>query len=163
MLIQNVVSTFQLHSTLDLSSLARCSINIEYNPRRFSACIIRQKNPRTTCLLFNNGYGVCSGAKSVSLSKKAARRFARRIQQCGYNVRFDDFQIRNIVASHSTDMALDLCTLPGTYTPELFPGLTYRYGRMSINLFTSGKFVITGASSETELDNAFHHIMSIIK
>ena len=78
--IQNVVSTAELGTKIiNLSNLFRNTINVEYNPSKFIAAILRNRNPRTTCLYFLTGRLVITGAKSVEESKKAARKFARRI------------------------------------------------------------------------------------
>ena len=54
--IRNVVSTFQLNYKIDLNQLSNTLWNIEYNPRKFTAAILRQRNPiQTTALIFNSG------------------------------------------------------------------------------------------------------------
>lgn len=101
--IVNVVVTGWLGAALDLTYIANHMWNVEYNPRRFSAAILRFRSPLTskksttmvvgggggaaargsgtTVLLFSTGRYVCTGAKSVADAKVAARRFARKIQQ----------------------------------------------------------------------------------
>lgn len=49
---------------LDLRKLALQSRNAEYNPRRFAACIMRIREPKTTALIFSSGKVVCTGAKT---------------------------------------------------------------------------------------------------
>ena len=53
--IQNVVSTVELAAKIDLLNLARNTINIEYNPTKFIAAIMRLRQPRKTCLCFDSG------------------------------------------------------------------------------------------------------------
>jgi len=52
-----------------------------------------------------------------------------------------------------------------TYEPELFPGLTYRMltPRVAVNIFASGKLVITGAKNRNDMDEAFRNICQILK
>jgi transcription initiation factor TFIID TATA-box-binding protein len=49
---------------LDLRKIAQNARNSEYNPRRFAACIMRIREPKTTALIFKSGKVVCTGAKS---------------------------------------------------------------------------------------------------
>ena len=83
---RNVVSTVNLGCELKLKEIAQRAGNAEYNPRRFSAVIMRIRNPRTTLLIFQSGKLVCTGAKTVDDSNRAARRGARIIQKLGFPV-----------------------------------------------------------------------------
>jgi len=72
-----------------------------------------------------------------------------------------DIQIQNIVASGDLIGTIDLekttYALKKTiYEPEQFPGLIYRMDspRTVMLLFTSGKFVCTGAKSESQVYEA---------
>jgi TATA-box binding protein (TBP) (component of TFIID and TFIIIB) len=107
-ILQNIVSTVNLDVRLDLNQIAKTALNSEYNPKRFSAVIMRIRDPRSTALIFNNGKIVCTGAKSEEASRLAARRFARIIQRLGYNVNFNEFKIQNLVASCDCKFRLQL-------------------------------------------------------
>lgn len=48
--------------------------NAEYNPKRFAACILRFREPKTTALVFATGKMVCTGAKSVENARTATRK-----------------------------------------------------------------------------------------
>lgn len=72
--LQNIVATCNLQHQLDLSSIAQRARNAEYNPKRFAACIVRIKEPKTTALMFNSGKMVIAGAKSEEQSRLAARK-----------------------------------------------------------------------------------------
>ena len=85
--LRNIVSTVNLACKLDLKQIALTARNAEYNPKRFAAVIMRIRNPRTTLLIFQSGKVVCTGAKSVADSNRAARRCARIIQKLGFPVR----------------------------------------------------------------------------
>ncbi len=56
----------------------------------------------------NIGKMVCTGAKSEDASLKAARRFARIIEKIGFNVKFKDFKIQNIVGSADVKFPIKL-------------------------------------------------------
>ncbi|XGW05293.1 hypothetical protein V3C99_016011, partial [Haemonchus contortus] len=90
--IQNIVATVDLGQRIDLKKLTLHSRNTEYNPKRFSAVIMRIREPRTTALIFSSGKMVTTGAKSESASRQASRKFARIVQKVGFNVKFADFK-----------------------------------------------------------------------
>lgn len=165
--LQNVVSTCFLGRRLDLKHIAMHARNAEYNPRRFAAVIMRIREPKTTALIFSSGKMVCTGAKSETDSRLAARKYARIIQKLGFNdARFQDFKIQNIVGSCDVSFPVRLEGLQhkhsifARYEPELFPGLIYRMKKPKIVLliFVSGKVVLTGAKHRDEIYQAFEMI-----
>ncbi|CAK9292577.1 unnamed protein product [Gordionus sp. m RMFG-2023] len=151
--IQNIVSTVNLCCKLDLKKIALNARNAEYNPKRFAAVIMRIREPRTTALIFSSGKMVCTGAKSEEQSKLAARKYARIIQKLGFEAKFIDFKIQNMVGSCDVKFPIRLEGLVLThsqfssYEPELFPG----------------KIVLTGAKVRAEIYQAFENIYPILK
>ncbi|KAK9672740.1 hypothetical protein RND81_12G120800 [Saponaria officinalis] len=151
--IQNIVSTVNLDCKLDLTKIALHARNAEYNPKRFAAVIMRIRDPKTTALIFTSGKVVCTGAKTESGLKLAARKYARIIQKLGFPVNLKDFTIQNVVGSCDVQFPIRLelfhCFSGGfsRYDPELFPGLIYRMvsPKIVMLIFVSGKVVITGA------------------
>ncbi|KAM9914569.1 hypothetical protein OXX69_000491, partial [Metschnikowia pulcherrima] len=97
--LQNIVATVNLGCRLDLKTIALHARNAEYNPKRFAAVIMRIREPKTTALIFASGKMVVTGAKSEDDSKLASRKYARIIQKLGFNAKFTDFKIQNIVGS----------------------------------------------------------------
>jgi len=165
--IQNVVSTINLGTRLDLKQIAMSARNAEYNPKRFAAVIMRIREPKTTALIFSSGKLVVTGAKSEDMAKLAARRYARIVQKLGYSqVKFTEFKVQNIVASCDVKFPLKLENLAHAhsnfceYEPELFPGLIYRMIKPKIVLlvFVSGKVVLTGAKQRSEIFEAFNQM-----
>lgn len=67
--------------------------------QRFAAVIMRIRDPKTTALIFASGKMVITGAKSEELAKLAARKYARIVQKIGFEAKFSDFKIQNIVGS----------------------------------------------------------------
>ena len=61
--------------------------NAEYNPKRFTGCVIRLREPRVTCLLFSTGKMVATGGRSEESNNLGARKCARVIQKLGFPVR----------------------------------------------------------------------------
>jgi transcription initiation factor TFIID TATA-box-binding protein len=169
--LQNIVSTVNLGVQLDLKQIALRARNAEYNPKRFAAVIMRIREPRTTALIFSSGKMVCTGAKSEEASRLAARKYARIVQKLGFNAKFTEFKVQNMVGSCDVKFPIQLEGLCithaqfSTYEPELFPGLIYRMvvPRVVLLIFVSGKVVITGAKYKKEIDEAFNQIYPILK
>jgi len=88
-----------MNCRLDLHQLALHARNAEYKPKRFAACILRIRDPKTTALIFSNGRCVITGARSIDDSRLAARKFVRIVQKIGFAPTFTDFKVQNIVAS----------------------------------------------------------------
>ncbi|XP_074288293.1 uncharacterized protein LOC141613435 [Silene latifolia] len=168
--IQNVVSTVNLGCKLDLTVIALHARNAEYNHKRFSAVIMRIREPRTTALIFASGKVVCTGAKSEAASKLAARKFARIVQKLGFPVDFIDFKIQNIVGSCDVKFPIKLELLKefhrsfAKYEPELFPGMIFRMVEPKIVLliFVSGKVVLTGAQHREQIYAGFRNIFPLL-
>lgn len=64
-----IVIKKSLGVSIDLKHLALHARNAEYNPKRFSAVIMRIREPRTTALVFSSGKMVITGAKSEQASR----------------------------------------------------------------------------------------------
>ncbi|RNA23947.1 TATA-box-binding [Brachionus plicatilis] len=169
--IQNIVSTISVGCKLDLKKIALKARNSEYNPKRFAALIMRIRVPRTTALIFSSGKMVCTGAKSETESKLAARKYARIIQKLGFPAKFMDFKIQNIVGCADIQFIVRLESLHTyhtrfcSYEPEIFPGLIYRMLQPKVVLlvFVSGKVVITGAKTREEIYEAFNNLYPILR
>jgi len=169
--LQNIVSTVKLGCKLDLKNIALHARNAEYNPKRFAAVIMRIREPRTTALIFSSGKMVCTGAKSAEMSRLAARKYARIVQKLGFEAKFLDFKVQNMVGSCDVKFPIQLESLClthtqfSTYEPELFPGLIYRMvkPRVVLLIFVSGKVVITGAKVKRDIEEAFQNIYPILK
>ncbi|KAK6121223.1 hypothetical protein DH2020_045036 [Rehmannia glutinosa] len=154
-IIQNIVSTVNLDCKLNLQSIASKALNAEYNPNRFSAVIMRIKEPKTTALIFKSGKVVCTGAKTEEASKIAARKFADSSE---IGISFCD-KIESMAATCSDEEH------SAVYEPELFPGLIYRTNnsKVVILVFASGKIVIAGAKAKEDVFTAFDKIYPILQ
>ena len=176
--IENIVCTVNLCCKLNLREIALQARNAEYNPKRFSAVIMKIKEPKTTALIFSSGRMVCLGAKNEEESKKASRTFAKIIKSLGYPVVFKEFKIQNIVGSVDAKFKISLIKLyiyliknnnyKGksfvVYEPEQFPGLIYRMIEPNIVLliFVSGKLVLTGGKVREDIYNGFRKIYPLL-
>lgn len=169
-LIQNIISTFRVGCKLDLKEMSYKARNSEYNPKRFNGLIMRIREPRTTALIFASGKIVCTGAKTEAASKLAARKYARIIQKLGYDVKFLEFKVQNVVGSADIQQTVDLNMLDNfhksfcNYEPEIFPNLIYRMMKPEVVLliYASGKLVLTGAKTIDQVYEAFKNIYPIL-
>lgn len=169
--LQNIVSTANLGTELDLRMIAQNCRNAEFNPKRFAAVIIRIRDPKTTALIFKSGKMVITGAKSEEKSENAAKMYAKMIKKVGFpQVKMQEFKIQNIVGSCDVRFPINLESLNtahgtfSTYEPELFPGLIYRMHEPKVVLliFTSGKIVLTGAKTRENIHDAFNRIYNVL-
>lgn len=166
--LQNIVATADFGCMFDLLDVARRATNVEYNPKRFAAAIMRIRAPRTTVLVFRSGKAVCTGAKTVDLAKISVRKVGRKLQKLGYACRFLCFALQNMVASGTFDKKVELRELAkqatATFEPELFPGLIYRIPALSsvALVFRSGKWVITSAKSLQAVEQTYSHLQTVM-
>ena len=164
--IQNVVASASLKQRLDLESIVRVFPGVEYRPEQFPGLVYRLKKPKTATLIFSSGKMVCTGARSERLAKRAVMKVAEELKRNGIVlVGKPDIQVQNIVASGDLSGRIDLekttYALKRTmYEPEQFPGLIYRMDspRTVMLLFASGKFVCTGARTESQVYEAVKNL-----
>ena len=162
--IVNIVSMVDLCIRLNLRELALKCSNAEYNPRRINAVIMRLKKPKSAALIFNSGKIIVLGAKNEQDSERAAKIFAHSIKGLGYQPKFENFQIVNIVGTCDVKFNIKLTQLknklyeeleknskekkPKTnvksnkkekveiifYEPEIFPALIYHMANPKLTL-----------------------------
>lgn len=172
--IQNVVASCDLSCHLELTHLAQHIRNAEYAPKRFSAVVVRLREPRTTALIFASGKMVITGAKSEDDARLAARKNARIVQKQSYTISFKNFKIQNIVGSGALGAAKEGIKLDdlardhrqfASHEPERFPGLVYHmYDPKAVLLiFYGGKIAITGAKTRENVYRAFEKILPVVR
>ncbi len=64
---------------------------------------MKLRRPYTTASMWSSGKVTCTGAQSEVDAKVAARRYARLLQKLGFNIRFRNFRVVNVLGT---------CTLP---------------------------------------------------
>lgn len=132
---------------------------------------MRIREPRCTALIFRTGKIICTGARNEYEAQLASRKFVRIIQKLGYNVKFSDYKIQNIVATVDLRFPIRLENLNqihgqfSSYEPELFPGLIYRMvkPRLVLLIFVNGKIVFTGAKSRDDINECLETIYPILQ
>jgi len=167
-LIHNVVATANLGVSLDLKKIALTARNAEYNPRRFSAVIMRIREPKSTALVFRSGKLVVTGTRSEEEAKRAARKFGRVIMKVGYSeARFRDFKVENLVSTFTVPFPIHLenlyknlpANMQSQYEPEVFPGLIFKAQTGTLLIFVSGRCVMIGMKTQEDIDKAFLFIL----
>jgi transcription initiation factor TFIID TATA-box-binding protein len=164
------VATVQLGTPVDVERVAITVSNAEYNPRRFSAVILRVREPRTTALVFKSGKMVVTGARSEEDSLAAAHKYVAILQKVGCPATCKDFRIQNMTAMWNLGFPVRLEGLlfahsaQSTYEPELFPGLVFRLQdpKVVFIVFVSGKVVITGVKSMAALENGVGAFLPVL-
>ena len=79
---------------------------------------MRIRDPKTTALIFASGKMVVTGAKSEDDSRLASRKYARIVQKLGFDAKFSEFKIQNIVGSCDVEFPIRLEGL--AYSHEQF-------------------------------------------
>ncbi|CAH0516400.1 unnamed protein product [Peronospora belbahrii] len=168
--IMNVVGTVDLKTLLDLKTIALHARNAEYNPKRFSAVIMRLRDPKTTALIFGSGKIVITGGTSEERCRLAARKFTRVIQKLNFPAKFTEFKVRNVMGTCDVRFPLRLEGLLNdharfsSYEPELFPGLIYKLvePKLTLLIFVSGKIVLCGARDSNHLHQAIDKMYPVL-
>ena len=98
--ITNIVSTVDLNCDLNLKEISSkiANSNSTYN-QKFNRVEIRIKEPKSIVFIYSKGKLICLGAKSIEDSEKTARKYSNELKSLGYNTKFNDFKIVNIVAT----------------------------------------------------------------
>jgi len=169
--IVNVVATASLDQTLDLLTIMKTFMNVEYRPKRFPGLVFRLKRPKTTTLIFSTGKMVCTGAKSEKQARSAVRKVVRELKNNGIIIlNTPQIEIQNMVASANLHGKVDLEAAADImenvmYEPEQFPGLIYRMvdPKVVILIFASGKLVCTGGKSAEMVDVAVVKLYGILE
>ncbi|KAG7381867.1 TATA box-binding protein-like protein 2 [Phytophthora pseudosyringae] len=168
--IMNVVGTVDLKTPLDLKIIALHARNAEYNPKRFSAVIMRLRDPKTTALIFGSGKIVITGGTSEESCRLAARKFTRVIQKLNFPAKFTEFKVRNVMGTCDIRFPIRLEGLLNdharfsSYEPELFPGLIYKLvePKLTLLIFVSGKIVLCGARDSNHLHQAIDKMYPVL-
>jgi len=86
--IQNIVATTNLESTLSTLNLIQIAMslgfeNVEYEPEAFPGLVYRMDDPKVVLLLFGSGKMVCVGAREVNDIKNAVRNIKEELTTAG--------------------------------------------------------------------------------
>jgi transcription initiation factor TFIID TATA-box-binding protein len=173
--IQNIIATAFVSCRLNLPFLYKSFLNnnnnVSYNPKKFSAVILKITIPKSTILIFCTGKVVITGTKSVEHCKGAIRKLEHVFESIGCALSFRSLQVHNLVGSFDTCFPINVEKLCMDYSkncifaPELFPGLKFQIitPKMCVLVFHSGKIILTGAKCKQDLNKGFEFILPILQ
>lgn len=105
--INNVVCSFSVRCHLNLREIALNGINVEYRKEN-GMVTMKLRRPYTTASIWSSGKVTCTGATSEMHAKIAARRFARCLQKLGFNARFNNYRVVNVLGTCSMPFAIKI-------------------------------------------------------
>ena len=169
--VVNIVVSTSFEKDIPLEKLAATLSNTEYNPEQFPGLVIRNKEPKTSALIFSSGKVVCTGARSMQTVDESIKKIIQSLKRAGIEITVKPkIEVQNIVASGNVGMDLNLNVLAiklhnTEYEPEQFPGLVFKLNttKATFLLFSNGKIVCTGCKTEDEVDEALDKLIVNLK
>lgn len=142
-MIAKVVCTGSLNCNIDLKTLENKTVNIIYDPSRYSRAQWKHIKIGGHCKLMINGK-----AKSISEAKVRLRQYARLIQRLGRSVTLKEIKVVTVSASFKAEGPLHLHKAvryyDGHYEPELFPASMFTKDSVHFTCFHTGSVLMTG-------------------
>ncbi|GFY42509.1 TATA box-binding protein-like protein 1 [Trichonephila inaurata madagascariensis] len=168
-MINNVVSSFNVRCHLNLRQIALNGANVEYR-RENGMVTMKLRKPHTTASIWSSGKITCTGATSDDDAKIASRKIARKLQQLGFRVRFCNYRVVNVLCTCVMYFGINLIKFAekhrgkASYEPELHPGATYRINELkaTLKIFTTGSITVT-APSVKNAQLAIEHIFPLVE
>ena len=105
--INNVVSSFSVRCHLNLREIALNGKNVEYR-KEHGMVTMKLRRPYTTASIWSSGKITCTGANSEDQARIAARRFARTLQKLGFNTRFRNYRVVNVLGTVTLPFAINI-------------------------------------------------------
>jgi len=165
--INNVVCSFNVRCHLNLRDIALRGINVEYRKEN-GMVTMKLRRPYTTASMWSSGKITCTGANSEDQAKVAARKYARLLQKLGFNCRFNNYRVVNVLGTCIMPFAIKITNFSkehreASYEPELHPGVTYRIKqpKATLKIFSTGSITIT-APSVANIQSAVEHIYPLV-
>lgn len=143
---------------LDLSKIAdKCKDRIKNRPVQFPGLSIRFTDPKSTILAFKSGKLVCTGSKSEEDARTTFLKFREILIEIYPEITIKSFYVSNYVASNAVGHSIRLetvyekCRRNCIFEPELFPGLKFVTHNVTVIIFSTGKFFMTGSKIKADL------------
>merc|ERR1719422_2575955 len=103
--------------------------------------------------MWSSGKITCTGANSEDQAKTAARKYARILQKLGFNTRFTNYRVVNVLGTVTLQFAIRITQFSqahheASYEPELHPGVTYKCKnpKATLKIFSTGSVTVTAPS-----------------
>lgn len=166
--INNVVCSFNVRCHLNLRRIALHGKNVEYKKEN-GMLTMKLRKPYTTASMWSSGKITCTGATSEDMAKVAARRHARLLQKLGFQVRFSNYRVVNVLGTCIMPFGIHIVNFSqkhrkfASYEPELHPGVTYKINdlRATLKIFSTGSITVT-APSVANVQAAIEHIFPLV-
>ncbi|KAM3964655.1 LOW QUALITY PROTEIN: TATA box-binding protein-like 1 [Aphomia sociella] len=166
-MINNVVCSFSVKCHLNLRQIALNGVNVEFR-RENGMVTMKLRRPYTTASIWSSGRITCTGATSEDQAKIAARRYARALQKLGFQVRFQNFRVVNVLGTCRMPFGIRIIAFSNKYKeadyePELHPGVTYKLynPKATLKIFSTGGVTIT-ARSVNDVQSAVERIFPLV-
>ncbi|XP_047545139.1 TATA box-binding protein-like 1 isoform X1 [Vanessa atalanta] len=166
-MINNVVCSFSVKCHLNLREIALNGVNVEFR-RENGMVTMKLRRPYTTASIWSSGRVTCTGATSEDQAKIAARRYARALQKLGFQVRFRNFRVVNVLGTCRMPFGIRIIAFSkkykeADYEPELHPGVTYKLynPKATLKIFSTGGVTIT-ARSVNDVQSAVERIFPLV-
>ncbi|XP_049887528.1 TATA box-binding protein-like 1 [Pectinophora gossypiella] len=166
-MINNVVCSFSVKCHLNLRQIALNGVNVEFR-RENGMVTMKLRRPYTTASIWSSGRVTCTGATSEDQAKIAARRYARALQKLGFQVRFRNFRVVNVLGTCRMPFGIRIIAFSkkykeADYEPELHPGVTYKLynPKATLKIFSTGGVTIT-ARSVSDVQSAVERIFPLV-
>ncbi|CAK1602806.1 unnamed protein product [Parnassius mnemosyne] len=166
-MINNVVCSFSVKCHLNLRQIALNGVNVEFR-RENGMVTMKLRRPYTTASIWSSGRITCTGATSEDQAKIAARRYARALQKLGFQVRFQNFRVVNVLGTCRMPFGIRIIAFSkrykeADYEPELHPGVTYKLynPKATLKIFSTGGVTIT-ARSVSDVQSAVERIFPLV-
>ncbi|KAJ8920903.1 hypothetical protein NQ315_015696, partial [Exocentrus adspersus] len=165
--INNVVCSFSVRCHLNLREIAINGSNVEYRKEN-GMVTMKLRRPYTTASIWSSGKITCTGATSEDAARQAARRFARCLQKLGFNARFHNYRVVNVLGTCSMPFSIRISSFSerhreADYEPELHPGVTYKLQspKATLKIFSTGSVTVT-APSVADVQAAIEYIFPLV-
>jgi transcription initiation factor TFIID TATA-box-binding protein len=171
--IENIVASGRVAEALDIEFLSGALDGCVLNKKKFPGAIYHMKVPKIALLLFSSGKIVMTGISNKDEFHEGLATIVRQLQQHGIQtLESPDVVISNMVCSYDSGNFINLNKVVLTlsherveYEPEQFPGLVYRIDdpKVVALLFSSGKFILTGAKKIEDVKLAIDYLEERLK
>ena len=137
-----------------------------FRPDEYSALTVKSVHPNCTMIMFASGNLTIMGATSKFNSLNRILDLKEK-----YNILCKNIRVTNIVCtSQLVDYEIDLMKIYKkwpqycVYDPNLFPGCTVNIPDtcMKVNLFSSGKVVLSGGTNNETIQNGLQFVYNLI-
>ena len=171
-IITNITLTANLNCSIKLKVLTNKTCNSVHESSHFQRVRIRLRKPKAAVSVFKSGKVVSVGSKSVSEGRVGIRRIARMSQKAGFKPRLSDIQVRNIASTHNFKTNINFeefipflnnNNIDFKFCARKFPLLRISFEGTKVILAESGKIILTGVKSETQLENVFLSFNKLIE